>query len=90
MQQYCPSLNAECLRLSIQDPLQPGGVRVVEEFCSPLDLSAATANSQDERNFPIIIKSSLVFLDFQTVNQTKDAFSAAFSFHNGEFGVFLE
>jgi hypothetical protein len=62
----------------------------VKDFCSPLDLSPATANSQDERNFPIIIKSSLVFLDFQTVNQTKDAFSGAFSFQNGESGIILE
>ena len=55
----------------------------MNEFCSPLELSPAT-------NFPIIIKSNLVFLDFKTANQTKDAFSGAFSFQNGELEFILE
>ena len=56
----------------------------MKQFCSPLSLSSDKLESQQERNFPIIINSSLVFLDFQTVNQSKDLFTGAFTFNNGE------
>ena len=33
---------------------------------------------------PLIIRSSLVFLDFNTVNQSVDIFSGAFAFQNSK------
>ena len=71
------------LVLSTKDISQPRGVRIVKKFCSPLSLSSHKLESLQERNFPIIINSSLVFLDFQTVNQSKDLFTGAFTFNNG-------
>ena len=35
-------------------------------------------------NLPLIIKSSLVFLDFNTINQSVDIFSGAFAFQNSK------
>ena len=35
-------------------------------------------------NNPLIIRSSLVFLDFNTVNQSVDMFSGAFAFQNSK------
>merc|ERR1719232_1221414 len=66
------------LSLSIQDPSQPRGLRTVKKFCSPLVL-----RSHDEQpHSPLIVESSLVFLDFFTINQTYDMFSGAFAFQN--------
>ena len=70
------------LRLSIQDPSQPRGLRTVRTFCSPLQLRPGAAADQDTA--PLVIEASLVFLDFFTVNQTHDMFSGAFSFHNSK------
>ena len=70
------------LRLSIQDPSQPRGLRTVRTFCSPLQLRPGPAADQDTA--PLVIEASLVFLDFFTVNQTHDMFSGAFSFHNSK------
>ena len=36
---------------------------------------------------PLIVESSLVFLDFFTINQTYDMFSGAFAFQNGEWEI---
>ena len=69
------------LRLSIQDPSQPRGLRTVRTFCSPLQLRPGAA---DQDTAPLVIEASLVFLDFFTVNQTHDMFSGAFSFHNSK------
>ena len=72
------------LRLSIQDQSKPRGVKTVHQFCSPLNLGPVLANSENERNHPVIINSSLVFLDFQTSNPKEDYFTGAFEFHNGQ------
>ena len=71
------------LRLSTQDQTQARGVTTVRQLCSPVSLR----DHQESRTFPIIINSSLVFLDFQTVNQSQDVFTGAFSFHDGELGL---
>ena len=72
------------LRLSVQDQSKPRGVKTVHQFCSPLNLGPVLANSEDERNHPVIINSSLVFLDFQTSKPKEDYFTGAFEFHNGQ------
>ena len=62
-----------------QDPTQPRGTRVAAEFCSPLSRPAPSPH-------PVIVKSSLVFLDFTTTsNQTGDHFRGSFAFHNSEW-----
>ena len=71
---------SSAVRLSIQDPSQPRGLRVVHSFCSPLEVRPASTS----QHHPTIIKASLVFLDFNTVNQTADMFSGAFAFQNSK------
>ena len=75
------------LRLSIQDRSKPRGVQTVHQFCSPLQLDPFIASSNDERNLPIIVNSSLVFLDFQTAKNQKDFFRGVFRFHNGLYFI---
>ena len=70
---------SSAVRLSIQDPSQPRGLRVVNTFCSPLEVRGA-----NNKPPPLIIKASLVFLDFNTVNQSSDMFSGAFAFQNSK------
>ena len=74
------------LRLSIQDPSQPRGLRTVKKFCSPLALKSF----DQQPHYPLIIKANLVFLDFYTINQTYDMFSGAFAFQNSKILTLLK
>ena len=73
-------LGANCsssLRLSVQDHAAANNLRAVATFCSPLE--------DHTDPFPIIINSTLVFLDFKTDRKEDNSFSGAYSFHNSEF-----
>ena len=58
-----------------QDPTQPRGTRVAAEFCSPLSRPAPSPH-------PVIVNSSLIFLDFTT---TSNQATGSFAFHNSEW-----
>ena len=63
------------LTFSTQDLNSRRGIVVTDKFCSPLEFQGNKS--------PIIVNSSLVFLDFVS-NNSRDGFKGAFAFHNSE------